>query len=411
VTRVLLLLPTTTYRAPDFLEAARRLDVDVTVASEEPNALEGMQPAGLLTIDFRDPQSCARRVAEFARRHPIDAVIGADDDTVVAAAAISLALGLPANPPEAVAAARHKGTLRRRLDAASVPNPRSRLFRLEDGPDGAARTVTYPCVLKPTFLAASRGVIRADDPDSFRAAWRRIEAILRQPDVSAKGGAATREILVEEYVAGAEVAVEGLLREGELEILAVFDKPDPLEGPFFEETIYVTPSRLPEATLAAVRSTTAQACRALGLLHGPIHAELRINPTGLFVIEVAARSIGGLCSRTLSFGAGISLEELILRHALRREEDRTPRDPRAAGVMMIPIRRGGRLEKVSGLEQARAVPDVEEVVVSAHAGQLLVPLPEGSRYLGFIFSRASTVDRAEAALREAHAALTFQIGD
>ena len=411
MTRVLLLLPTTTYRAPDFLEAARRLDVDVTVASEESNALEGMQPAGLLTIDFRDPEACARRVVEFARTHPIDAVVGVDDDSVVAAATISRALGLPANPPEAVAAARHKGMLRRRLDAAGVPNPRSRLFLLEDGPNGAARTVTYPCVLKPTFLAASRGVIRADDPDSFRAAWRRIEAIVRQPDVSAKGGAAAKEILVEEYVSGAEVAVEGLLRAGELEVLAVFDKPDPLEGPFFEETIYVTPSRLPEATLAAVARSTEQASRALGLVDGPIHAELRINSAGPSVIEVAARSIGGLCSRTLSFGAGISLEELILRHALRREEGRTPRDPRAAGVMMIPIRRRGRLGKVSGLEQARAVPDVEEVVVSAHAGQLLVPLPEGSRYLGFIFSRAATVDRAEAALREAHAALTFQIGD
>jgi biotin carboxylase len=411
VTRVLLLLPTTTYRAPDFLKAARRLDVDVTVASEEPNALEGMQPAGLLTIDFRDTQSCAHRVAEFARRHPIDAVIGADDDSVVAAAAISLALGLPANPPEAVAAARHKGMLRRRLDGAGVPNPRSRLFRLEDGPDEAARTVTYPCVLKPTFLAASRGVIRADDPASLRRAWQRIGAILRQPDVSAKGGAAAEEILVEEYVPGAEVAVEGLLREGNLEVLAVFDKPDPLRGPFFEETIYVTPSRLPEATLAAVRSITERACRALGLAHGPIHAELRVNSSGPSVIEIAARSIGGLCSRTLSFGAGISLEELILRHALRREGGRTPRDPRAAGVMMIPIPRGGRLEEVSGLDHARAVPDIQEVVVSAHAGQLLVPLPEGSRYLGFIFSRAATVDRAEAALREAHAALTFHIGD
>jgi biotin carboxylase len=411
VPRVLLLLPTTTYRAPDFLHAARRLDVDVTVASEEPNALEDIHPAGLLTLDFRDPEACVHRVAEFARTHPIDAVIGADDDTVVAAAAISLALGLPANPPEAVAAARNKGMLRRRLDAAGVPNPRSHLFRLEDGPDEAARTVTYPCVLKPTVLAASRGVIRADDPDSFRGAWRRIEAILRQPEVSAKGGAAANEILVEEYIPGVEVAVEGLLREGNLDVLAVFDKPDPLEGPFFEETIYVTPSRLPEATLAAVRSTTEQACRALGLAHGPIHAELRVNSRGPSVIEVAARSIGGLCSRTLSFGAGISLEELILRHALRREERRTPRDLRAAGVMMIPIRRGGRLEKVFGLEQARAVPEVEGVVISANAGQLLVPLPEGSRYLGFIFSRAATVDRAEAALREAHAALTFQMGD
>ncbi len=411
MTRVLLLLPTTTYRAPDFLEAARRLGVDVTVASEEPNALEGLQPAGLLTLDFGDPRACARRVAEFARTHPIDAVIGADDDTVVAAATISEALGLPANPPEAAAAARDKAMLHRRLDAAGVPNPRSRVFRLEAGPDEAARGVSYPCVLKPTFLAASRGVIRADDPDAFRGAWRRIETILRQPDVFAKGGAAANEILVEEYVPGAEVAVEGLLREGNLEVLAIFDKPDPLEGPFFEETIYVTPSRLPAATLAAIRSTTERACRALGLAHGPIHAELRVNSSGPSVIEVAARSIGGLCSRTLSFGAGISLEELILRHALRSEGGRPPRDSRPAGVMMIPIRRSGRLEKVWGLEEARAVPDVEEVVVSAHAGQILVPLPEGSRYLGFIFSRAATVDRAEAALREAYAALTFQIGD
>ena len=325
--RVLLLLPTTTYRAPDFLEAARRLDVDVTVASEEPNALEGFQPAGLLTVDFRDPEACARGVAEFSRTHPIDAVVG------------------------------------------------------------------------------------ADDPDSFRAAWRRIEAILRQPEVSAKGGTAADEILVEEYIPGAELAVEGLLRDGELEILAVFDKPDPLEGPFFEETIYVTPSRLPDATLGAVRSATEGACRALGLAHGPIHCELRVNERGVFVIEVAARSVGGLCSRALRFGTGVSLEELILRHALRREEGRAPRDPRAAGVMMIPIRRGGRLEKVSGLEAALAVPNVEGVVVSAHPGQLLVPLPEGSRYLGFIFSRAATVERAEAALREACAALTFEIGD
>ncbi len=409
--RVLLLLPTTTYRAPDFLEAARQLDVDVTVASEEPNALEGFQPAGLLTVDFRDPEACARGVAEFSRTHPIDAVVAADDDTVVAAAAICRALGLPTNSPEAAAAARNKGILRRRLDRAGVSSPRSRLFRLRENPDEAARSVVYPSVLKPTFLAASRGVIRADDPDSFRAAWRRIEAILRQPEVSAKGGTAADEILVEEYIPGAELAVEGLLRDGELEILAVFDKPDPLEGPFFEETIYVTPSRLPDATLGAVRSATEGACRALGLALGPIHSELRVNERGVFVIEVAARSIGGLCSRALRFGTGVSLEELILRHALRREEGRAPRDPRAAGVMMIPIRRGGRLEKVSGLEAALAVPNVEGVVVSAHPGQLLVPLPEGSRYLGFIFSRAATVERAEAALREACAALTFEIGD
>jgi biotin carboxylase len=409
VPRVLLLLPTTTYRAADFLEAARRLGVDVAVASEESSAVESLNPEGLLTMDFRDPEACSRRALAFSETTPIDAVVGVDEDTAVAAAMIAGALGIPANPPEAAAAARNKAVMRGLLDAAEVPNPRSRLFRVGDGPSKAARGARYPCVLKPTFLAASRGVIRADDPMSFRRAWDRIAAILTRPDVAAKGGDAANEILVEDFVAGPEVAVEGLLREGRLAILAIFDKPDPLEGPFFEETIYVTPSRLPEPELAVVGSVTDRACRALGLRHGPIHAELRVNQRGAFVIELAARSIGGLCSRALQFGTGISLEELILRHALRREPDRPRRDPRAAGVMMIPIPKGGRLERVSGLDDARRVDDVEDVVVSARPGQILVPLPEGSRYLGFLFSRATTAERAEAALREAHAKLTFEI--
>ena len=407
--RVLLLLPTTTYRSHDFLEAARRLNVDVTVASEEPSAVEGLNPAGLLTMDFRDPEGCVVKARDLARANSLDAVIGVDEDTAVVAAAISGALGLPANPPEAAAAARNKGVLRRVLDAAGVPTPRSRLFRWEEGPEAAAQISPYPCVLKPTFLAASRGVIRADDPASFRRAWDRITRILARPDVAAKGGDAANEILVEEFVPGPEVAVEGLLSEGRLDVLAVFDKPDPLDGPFFEETIYVTPSRLAAPALTGIRTATERACRALGLRHGPIHAELRVGPTGPSVIEVAARSIGGLCSRTLRFGTGMSLEELILRQALSREGDSPPRDPRAAGVLMIPIPRGGRLERVSGVEEARRVPDVEDVVISARPGQILVPLPEGSRYLGFVFSRAETAERAEAALREAHAKLAFEI--
>ena len=409
--RVLLLLPTTTYRSHDFLEAARRLHVDVTVASEEASAVEGLNPAGLLTMDFRDPDACVRTALAFARTNPVDAVVGVDEDTAVAAAAISGALGLPANPPEAAAAARNKGVLRSRLDAAGVPTPRSRLFLLREGPDAAAEITPYPCVLKPTILAASRGVIRANDPASFRRAWDRIAAILAQPDVAAKGGDAAHEILVEEFVPGPEVAVEGLLSDGRLEVLAVFDKPDPLDGPFFEETIYVTPSRQTAATLADLQSVTERACAALGLRHGPIHAEVRIGPAGPSVIEVAARSIGGLCSRTLRFGTGMSLEELLLRHALSKERDLPPRDARAAGVLMIPIPKGGRLERVSGVAEARQVPGVEDVVVSARPGQILVPLPEGSRYLGFVFSRAETAEGAERALREAHAKLDFEIGN
>ena len=408
--RVLLLLPTTTYRAHDFLEAAKRLGVEVTVASEEPSAVADLNPAGLLTMDFRDAEGCARIARDSARSRPIDAVVGVDEDTVVAAAAISEALTLPANPPEAAAAARNKAVLRRMLETARVPTPRSRLFHVSDDPEAAVRAVAYPCVLKPTFLAASRGVIRADDPASFRRAWDRITRILVQRDVAAKGGDAANEILVEEFVPGPEVAVEGLLRDGRLEILAVFDKPDPLDGPFFEETIYVTPSRLDEDTLTAVRSVTERATRALGLRHGPIHAELRIARAGVSVIEVAARSIGGLCSRTLRFGTGESLEELVLRQALAADAGPAPaRDPRAAGVLMIPIPKGGRLERVTGIEEARRVADVEDVVISARPGQILEPLPEGSRYLGFVFSRAETPARAEAALREAQARLGFEI--
>ena len=411
MSRVLFLLPTTTYRSHDFLEAARRLDVDVTVASEETSTVEGLNPAGLLTMDFRDPAGCVRKALAFARKNPVDSVVGVDEDTAVAAAAIAAALGLPANPPEAVAAARNKAVLRSRLDAAGVPTPRSRLFRREEGPDAAAGISPYPCVLKPTFLAASRGVIRADDPASFLRAWDRIAAILAQPDVAAKGGDAANEILVEEFVRGPEVAVEGLLSNGRLEVLAVFDKPDPLDGPFFEETIYVTPSRLAAPALKGIQTATERATSALGLRHGPIHAEIRVGPTGPSVIEVAARSIGGLCSRTLQFGTGMSLEELILRHALSREKEAPPRDTRAAGVLMIPIPRRGRLGHVSGVDEARQVPDVEDVVISARPGQILVPLPEGARYLGFVFSRAGTAERAEAALREAHAKLAFEIGD
>ena len=229
--RVLLLLPTTTYRASDFLDAAAKVGADVTVASEEPSTFEGANPAGLLTLDFRDPAECARRVGEFSRTYPIDAVVGVDEETALAAAAISRALGLPSNSPGAAAAARDKGLLREALAAAGVPSPRSRVFRIEDGPEGAASSVAYPCVLKPTFLAGSRGVIRADDPESFRRAWSRIAAILAEPEVARRGGEAAGRILVEDFVPGVEVAVEGLLTDRRLEVLAVFDKPDPLDGP------------------------------------------------------------------------------------------------------------------------------------------------------------------------------------
>ncbi len=411
MTRVLLLLPTTSYKTGDFLRAARALGVEVTVASEESSTLEAFDPTGLLTLDFRDPAACARRVAELAGTMPtpIAAVGGVDEDTAVAAAAIADALGLPHNPLESVTAARDKRRMRELLAGGGAPSPRHRVFPLSGGAEGAAGEVAYPCVLKPTFLSGSRGVIRADTPDELRRAWRRIETILEAPDVVRRGGEAGEEILVEDYVPGAEVALEGLLTRGALRTLALFDKPDLLEGPFFEETIYVTPSRLPEAAQAALREAVTRGARALGLRDGPIHAELRWNAEGPWIIEIAARSIGGLCARTLSFGAGMSLEELVLRHALGREVPGPDARGGASGVMMIPIPRAGVLEEVRGLDSARAVEGVVDVAIAAHPGQRLVPLPEGSRYLGFVFARASEPAAAEAALREAHGKLEFRI--
>ena len=407
--RLLLLIPTTTYRTEDFVEAARRLEVDLVIASERPNVMASEFPDHLLSLPFNAPEAAARQVEALARTRPIHAVVPVDDTTTVVGAAIAERLGLPsANSVAAVSATRNKLRMREILARAGVPGPDHVAFSVTDDSRAAARRVSYPCVLKPLVLSASRGVIRADDEAEFVAAFRRIAAILADPEVQALGEGADR-ILVERFIPGAEVALEGLLNHGELNTLALFDKPDPLDGPFFEETIYVTPSRLPAETQRAIQVCAARAATALGLQDGPVHAELRLDSDGPWMLEIAARSIGGLCSRTLRFGTGLTLEEIILRHALGLPIESLEREGRAAGVMMIPIPQGGILEGVEGLAEARAVPLIEDVTISAHTGQELVPLPEGFRYLGFIFSRADTPAEAEAALRQAHACLRFVI--
>ena len=406
--RLLLLVPTTTYRTEDFVDAARRLDVDLVVAAEKPNTMAAALPDHLLTLPFDDPVAAASLMREYARARPIDAVVPVDDATTVVGAAIGEALGLRANKPAAVSATRDKQSMRETLARAGVRQPAFAVFSITDDPKAVATGVSYPCVLKPLVLSASRGVIRADTAAEFADAWQRIAAILAEADVQALGQGA-RKILVEDFVPGFEVALEGMLTDGRLTTLAIFDKPDPLDGPFFEETIYVTPSRLPPETQQAIAGCAAQAAGALGLSDGPIHVELRINDAGPWLIELAARSIGGLCSRTLSFGTGMSLEEIILRHALGWPIASLEREHPAAGVMMIPIPRGGVLERVNGIESARAVPGIEEVTISMHVGQHIVPLPEGGAYLGFIFSRAATPAEAEASLRRAHALLDFTI--
>jgi biotin carboxylase len=406
--RLLLLLPTTTYRTEAFVDAALELGVELVCASERPNVFEARAPDNLLTLDFGDPAGAAETIAAFARDHPLRAVVPVDDATTVVAAAIAARLGLRANAVAAASAARDKHQMRQRLRAAGVPVPWFTRIALDEDPGRAARDLPYPVVVKPLALSASRGVIRADGPEPFAAAVHRIAAILRRPDVDVAGDAA-RFLLAEAFVPGREVALEGLLDGGGLHTLAIFDKPDPLDGPFFEETLYVTPSRLPADVQTAVSDVTFRACAALGLVDGPVHAELRVNERGPWVIEVAARSIGGLCSRTLRFGTGMTLEELILRHALGWKIESYDRERRPAGVMMIPIPRAGHLRAVRGKDAAASVPGIEDVAITAHVGQELVPLPEGWQYLGFIFARAATPEGVEQALREAHARLRFEI--
>ncbi len=407
--RLLLLMTTTTYRASAFLEAAARLHVPVVVGSDRPQVLAAANPGGNLTVNFLAPDEGAETVVEYAREYPLRAVIAADDDGVVLAATASAALGLPHNPVEAVSAVRNKHRTREVLREAGIPSPGFLQASISDDPVHLAHQVTYPCVLKPLSLAGSRGVIRADGPADFVAAFRRIVAILQTPEVAVHSGELAERILIEDFIPGTEVALEGLLSDGHLRVLTIYDKPDPLDGPFFEETIYVTPSRLPAPAQERITACTAEALKALGLRHGPIHAELRINDRGAWIIEIAPRSIGGLCSRTLRFGAGVSLEEVILRHALGLDTSDLEREGRAAGVMMIPIPRPGILREVLGKPEAESVPGIEEIRLTIPVGQSLVPLPEGARYLGFIFARDGTPERVEACLREAHRRLTFII--
>jgi biotin carboxylase len=396
-----LLLPTATYRATDFLAAARALDVDVVVGSERRQAMSHSMGDRAIVIPLRDLDAAVDAIAELHARHPLDAVLAVDDPGVLIACAASSRLGFRHNPLEAVVAARDKIVMRELFAKASIRQPEFRVVSPDGDVATAAEEVGFPCVVKPVSRSASQGVIRADDADQARTAGLRVRTIVNDP---------SERLLVERFVPGDEVAVEGLLRSGRLKVLAVFDKPDSLDGPYFEETIYVTPSRKDPATLVDIESTAAEAAGALGLTEGPVHVELRIGPDGtVTVLEVAARSIGGLCSRALRFGAGVSLEELIIRHALDLRPQDLAREAQASGVMMLPIRAGGVLDRVDGQEQARAVEGVVGLDVTIASGRTLRPLPEGDRYLGFVFARGATPEIVERALRDAGACLDVRL--
>jgi biotin carboxylase len=328
-----------------------------------------------------------------------------DDSASELAAHASLALGLPHNSPQSAEAARDKLIMRRLMSAGGAPCPIFRDFLLSDDPAWIATQVTYPCVVKPRRLSGSRGVIRANNPDEFVPTFQRLKRLLLSEGYSEW----ETSFLVEDFIPGFEVALEGLLTHGQLKVLALFDKPDPLDGPFFEETIYVTPSRLPAHTQQAIADSVATAAASLGLQEGPVHAELRVNEQGPWMLEMAGRSIGGLCSTILEFSTSMCLEEIILRHAIGEAMTDIERDSHAAGVMMIPIPAAGMLKRVHGIEKAQSVPLITGVEITAKLHHTLVPLPEGASYLGFIFAHGDTPAEVENAIRQAHKCLHFDI--
>ena len=407
--RVLLLLPTRTYRASDFLSAARQLDVEVVIASDHPQTLSELSPLKSLSLDFRYPEPATQKIALFAETYPIDAVVGVDDDTTILATMAAKELSLPHNTIESAYATRDKHQLRKVLVKAGLRAPWFKLLSVNENPEWMANQIDFPCVLKPLSLSASRGVIRANDAAQFVDAFHRVVAILQSSSEEDEHRGSAEQLLVEGFIPGTEVALEGIVVQGELKVLAIFDKPDPLDGPFFEETLYITPSRLPTSVQQEITSCTQDAAKALGLREGPVHAELRVKDGCAWMLELAPRSIGGLCARTLRFGTGMSLEKLIIRHAIGQDVNSSKREENAAGVMMIPIPHAGILREVTGQGQAEAIEGIEEVTISIPIGQEVVPLPEGKRYLGFIFARGGTPADVETALLEAHCQLEFVI--
>ncbi len=407
--KILIVGSITGYQTRVFAETARHLGMDVILATDQCHQLDDPWGDDAVTVRFERPEQSARVLERAGRAQRVNGIVAVGDQPTYLAALTAERLGLPYGPPAAVAACRDKFLMRQYLQAAGLRVPGFLRLKLPSDPKQAASHVRFPCVLKPIGLSGSRGVIRANSHHEFIAAFERIRAILESLEIRRLRQEHNRYIQAENYIEGREFALEGVVRDGSLQTFAIFDKPDPLDGPFFEETIYVTPSREEPSVQQELIRTAQEAIRALGLKDGPVHAEMRANRQGVWILEIAARPIGGLCARALRFDGGLSLEELLLRRATGEDVSKVRLSEQASGVMMIPIPEAGIYEDVEGIETARASPGVEDVLITAKRGQKLVPLPEGSSYLGFIFARESTPERAEFALREAHGNLKFRI--
>jgi formate-dependent phosphoribosylglycinamide formyltransferase (GAR transformylase) len=417
MSQVLLLATTTGYQIRSFGEAAEKLGVRLIFASDRCDQLSDPWSDRAIPVRFWDEAASVDAVVAACTDTRPDGIIAVGDRPAVLAASIAEALGLPGNPPSAVRASRNKLASRRAFKAAGLLTPSFTDVSIADDPSALASDCTFPAVVKPLALSGSRGVMRVDRASDFVWAFERLGRLLVSPDIVSERDDAHGRALIESYIPGNEFAIEGVMTAGVFTPFVIFDKPEPLVGPFFEETIYVTPSRASHAVQQAIVDQVAAAGRALGLRHGPIHAECRVNTKGVYVLEVASRPIGGLCARAVRFDDSLhprtlapsSLEEVLLRHALGEDISRWTPVERAAGVMMIPIPKRGVYRGVTNVEAALAVAGVDEVVITAKADEVILPLPESRSYLGFIFASGDDPARVEQSLRDAHATLAFDI--
>ena len=412
--RLLLFTAKLGYQTRSFEDATRKLGVHLVYVTDRCHQLEDPWGDQAIAVHFESPEAAAYSVVESLRGQDVAGILALGDRPAAAAAYAARCLGIRYNHPAAVEACRSKLRMKEVFRDAGLRVPWFRNLPIDPTPEPVLLGISFPCVLKPLSLSASQGVVRANNREEFLAAATRIRRLLKSPEILATREPNLEQMLVEGYIPGREVAVEGLLNDGVLSVLAIFDKPDPLEGPYFEETIYVTPSRLSESMQRAIENCAREAVRALGLSHGPVHAEFRSNDDGVWPLEVAPRPIGGLCARSLRFSfegesEPIGLEDLLLRHALELPGWNSPRERIASGVMMSPVPKSGILESVGGEEAARSIPGITELTITARLHDTIAAWPEASSYLGFLFARGDTPEKAEQSLREAQEKLSFTI--
>jgi biotin carboxylase len=414
--RVLLFASKLGYQTRAFNAVAEKLGVQFVFVTDRCGRLKDPWEDGAIPVHFESPEAAAHSVIQSERERTIDGVLALGDRPTPTAAYVARSLGIPFHHPAGTEACRNKLRMREVFRDAGFPTPWFRMIPLHPLPEPSLLGIAYPCVLKPLSLSASQGVVRCNNREEFLAGASRLKQLLDSPEIRATREPNLDQMLVEEYLPGREVAVEGLLTEGQLRILAIFDKPDPLEGPFFEETIYVTPSSLPLSQQQAIEKCFRNACHAIGLSQGPVHGEFRLNEKGIWPIEIAPRPIGGMCARALRFQPTgerglMSLEELLLRHALGFPDADAPRERNASGVLMIPVPQSGTLEKVQGVEEAAKVQSITSVEITARLHDYIKAWPEGASYLGFIFATAENPAQVESAIRAAHGKLHFTLAN